>query len=299
MANVLRRFIQNTIQANTIYTPLLQVVDTSDEVQRIAHFARLLDYYQGDEDAIKKHLDTAMSKTFSKETRAGMQIPYYNIVRRIIDRLSLAYKVPAERYVVVKHDAKGNPNPTQQRDLENYFECLTGSNINAQAKSWHKLAKLGDTVLVAPAWRGDHIEYDVYFPNQISVLERSDNYLEPQAVMYEMSVRVGSDYEVRRIYWDAENYFVIDVDNHNIPIPDNPTNENPYGLLQFVPLRLRETEGFWGEGDTQLVDICEKVNVLLCSAMHNAIMQSHGQAVAINFGTKGKIAIGPDKLIQV
>ena len=87
MANVLRRFIQNTIQANTIYTPLLQVVDTSDEVQRIAHFARLLDYYQGDEDAIKKHLDTAMSKTFSKETRAGMQIPYYNIVRRIIDRL--------------------------------------------------------------------------------------------------------------------------------------------------------------------------------------------------------------------
>jgi hypothetical protein len=61
---------------------------------------------------------------------------------------------------------------------------------------------------------------------------------------------------------------------------------------------MRETENYWGEGDTQLVDVNEKINVLLVNTFDNAIMQSHGQPFAVNLGSEGTLKTGPRHVIE-
>ena len=287
---------------NTPYQKILDVADERSEIERVRHFQRLYDYYIGDEKEILRHLEEAMGRTFKTSTIDRMQLPYMNIVRRVIDRLALAYKLSPDRYVVVEHKSEGEqtiPDEKQQKSQDNYQEMLKGSNINAQAKLWHKLAKLSDTVLVQPAWRDEHLEYDVFAPHQIYVRERQDNFLLAEAVVYQITQRnEAGESEFRKVFWSDTQHYILDKDDKPIPQPENPDNINPYGVLPFAILRMKETENFWGEGDTQLVNICEKTNILLASAYHNVIMQSHGQAIAINFNVKGELQTGPDTVIQ-
>ncbi len=253
----------------------------------IQHFQRLYDYYSGDEDEIMVYTEKAMLKTFKASTIAKMQLPYFNIVRRIIDRLAIVYQVPADRYLL--EDEKGN---------KVYQDLINSSDINSKCKVWHRLSRLLDTIYVQPVFRKDHIEYDIFPPHLLEVGEDPDNYTKAIEVRYKIPGE-GSDYFT--VIW-AEKYHWI-LDNKGLPVPGkNPWNgQNLYGVLPLIPLRLRETEDHWGEGDTQLVDINEKINILLASTFYNALLQSHGQAVATNFDFEDneEIQTGPDKIIQV
>jgi hypothetical protein len=264
-------------------SPLLERFKSQGEFNRAKHFQKLYDYYMGDKDEILMYLVRAMGNQFKPDTLRRMQIPYIDIVRKVIDRSSLAYKDPAERWV--EDDAV---NIT-------YQELLEGSNINVQAKRWNRLAKLLDTVYVAPVWRNDHIEYDLFPPHLISVRESPKNYLEPLEILYE----IDRDGSTVKVFWSATEHYILDQNDRKMKSEENPNGVNPYGLLQFIPCRLRETEDHWGEGDSQLVDVAEKTNILLCSTFHNAIMQSHGQAVGINLNKKGEMQTGPDTIIEV
>jgi hypothetical protein len=91
------------------------------------------------------------------------------------------------------------------------------------------------------------------------------------------------------------------LDEDDKPIPEeNPWNGvNRYGVIPMLPLRLREVENHWGEGDSQLVDGNEKINILYVSSFDNAIMQAHGQLVGINTKLKSKLDLGPRRLVQI
>lgn len=266
---------------------IIPVEDEQAEQKRLLHFSRLYDYYIGDETKIKEYIYRQARVLFKKETLKNMLLPYMNLVRKVLDRTCLVYKVPAERYVL---DEKSN---------ENYQKLLTLSNINARAKEWHKLAKLMDTVYVQARWRVDHIEYDIFTPNRLTVIPDDNDYLSPKQVRYDYRVNDGT----LTYIWEKEKHWVLDESGKLAEGENGWGGVNKYGVLPFAVLRLRDTEDHWGEGDTQLVDINEKINVLLMSGYHNAIFQAHGQLVGINtrFDPKkgDKLATGPDNIIQI
>jgi hypothetical protein len=87
-----------------------------------------------------------------------------------------------------------------------------------------------------------------------------------------------------------------------MPEARNPwKGKNLYGVIPFYPVRLRTPEQHWGEGDTQLADINEKINVLMASTNYNTIFQTHSQLVTVNFGLKEgeELRIGPDAVMSV
>ena len=269
------------------------------EQKRVSHFQRLYDYYINDEDEIKLYMLRSMRRTFGDEVLKQMFLPYFNITNRIINRICLAYKIPPERYIVVPQSIKGEeriPDPKMQKAHDNYQKLLSSSNINSKSKEWHRLAKLGDTCYVQVRYVGDKVEYEVFFPHQLSVVEDPLNYLEPLEVEY---TEVSAGGKNKRIYWSQSEHWVFDEDDK--PIPDeNPWNGvNKYGVIPFLPVRLRGIENHWGEGDTQLVDANEKINILYVSSFDNALMQAHGQMVGINTKLKSKIDLGPRKLVQI
>ena len=288
---------------NKLKSPISNELNTGhytvSEQKRVAQFQRLYDYYVNDQERIKYYTQQGMTRTFKSDTLARMIYPYFNIVRRIINRLCLAYKLPPERYIVVPTELQGDDvvaDPKAERSNENYQECLAASDINRQAKTWHRYAKLLDTSYVHPIWREDHIEYEVFAPHQLFVTEKKDNYLLPEEIVYEVAQPDG---KIKKIYWSAEKHYVLDEQDRPIEGENPWGGRNLYGVLPFLPLRLREVENHWGEGDTQLADINEKINILLASSYYNAIMQSHGQAVAINMQLGDqKIQTGPDYIIQ-
>jgi hypothetical protein len=160
------------------------------------------------------------------------------------------------------------------------------------------MGKLFHTVLVQPVVRekgGEkRLEFDIWTPNKITVVESETNYLEPAKIMYQVDVRkADGDIETETVYWSKEEHFRVDEHGNKIVDEGNPDGKNPYGVIPFVVLRFGEPENFWGTGETLLANIEEKVDVLLVQLMDLLIMQGHGQAVLKNAQVEGNILTGP------
>jgi hypothetical protein len=151
-----------------------------------------------------------------------------------------------------------------------------------------------DTCHVQVVWRNDRIEYDVFPSHLLTVQEKEEDYLKPKAVLarYVKADDKGEDRLVYK-YEDDEVKQVLSDEGKAVQ-----TEDNPYGVLTFVVLRVRETENYWGEGDSELVHANENINVNLVNADDNFIMQSHGQAFGVNLGLKGNLKTGPRHIIE-
>lgn len=280
---------------------LYQAAQEEPETERTKEAQRLWDYWIGDVEQIVGYLKEKLAVTFSQQTIDQLQFPFYNIVPRIIKRLSSAYIHAPERYIAVEYteatkdgQTAKTKNSAQKKQAELYQEILAGSNINAQVKSAYCLAKLMDVCHVQVVWRNNHIEYDVFPSHLITVRTKADNYLEPQAILFKKfeTDADGNDVE-RNVYWDDE--FNVVLDENGEVVRSTP---NPYKMLPFVTLRMRYTEDYFGSGDKSLIDINENINVLLVNGFDNAVMQSHGQAFGINLGDKGNLKTGPRYIIE-
>lgn len=275
---------------------LFEVSNSQSEVERVKAAQKIWDYYVGDKKEILRYTVQSLARTFSDDDIAEFQIPFINIFQRIINRLSLVYSEPAERYLHVDKEESvvdgktikiGDKRQAAQADI--YQALLQESNINVAIKRAHRYSKAMDTVHVMPVWRDGHVEYDIFPSHLLTVQESADNYLKASAAMYRQVTGDAFEY----VYWDAEKTVRISRDGK--PIEEK---ENIYGVFPFVVLRMRETENYWGEGDTQLVDVNEKINVLLVNTFDNAIMQAHGQPFAINLGSEGTLKTGPRHIIE-
>jgi len=227
--------------------------NSESEIERARRFQRQYDYYIRDTEQIKKYLKQALLRTFNAQDINEMQLPFINIVPRVINRLSNAYLFPAERYLQVdKVEVNGvkKADEKQKKQAELFQnEVLGNSNINQRIKYPYRQPKLMDTCHVQVVWRNNRIEYDVFPSHLITVQEKQEDYLKPEAVLarYIKADDKGED-RLAYMYEDDEVKQVLNDEGKA-----TNTEPNPYGRLTFVPLRVRETENYWGEGDTELV----------------------------------------------
>jgi hypothetical protein len=271
---------------------LLDVVESESETERMADAQRLHDFYQGDADEICNHLVATLQRTFSQDDINEFQMLYLPVMRRIIDKLCIVYKGETERYL----DGEG--------ETEKLTDLYTSAGIDAKSKYWYRMGKLHHTVLVQPVVRevdGEKVlNFDIWTPNKITVIEAENNFLLPSKVIYQVQVRKpDGKHEVNTVFWSKDEHFRLNEKGNVIPDPLNPNGENPYGVLPFVVLRFGETDNFWGEGETVLANIEEKVDVLLIQLMDLLIMQGHGQPVLNNARVEGDVRTGPKHPLQL
>lgn len=264
----------------------LGILESESEVARINTAQRLYDYYTGDAEQIVQHLSRAMSRTFLPEDINEFQMLYLPVTRRIIDKLCIVYKAG------VRRELESEAGTDTLNDLYN------ASDINRKQRQWYRWAKLFDTVLVQPVVRNingvDTLQYDIHTPNKVTVKESPENYLIPEEVVYQIAARDGrGDPVLHTVYWSADEHYTLDENGDRIVDEGNPQARNPYKRLPFAVLRVRETENFWGEGQTVLANVEEKVDILLVQWMDLMIMQSHGQPVFTNAKLEGDVATGP------
>ena len=269
-----------------------EVIDSQSESDRLSRAQKLQDFYTGDIDAIKEHLALTLGKTFRPEDIAEFQLLYLPVTRRIIDKLCMVYKGETERYI----DGEGNSDKLKA--------LYQKAGVDAKSKWWYRMGKLHHTVLVQPVVReidGEkRLQFDIWTPNVVTVVEDPADYLVPAKVIYQVAVRTPEGkIETQTVFWSKTEHFRTDEKGNKIADPNNPNGENPYGVLPFAVLRFGETEDFWGEGETLLVNVEEKVDVLLVQLLDLLIMQGHGQAVLTNANIEGEIQTGPKHALEL
>ena len=249
--------------------------------KRIEYQRWLYEYYIGKEDSVIAYLDDALSVAYDSEDIQDFIKDWVNITEKLINQSAIVYQESAQRKVLL--------NDKVNLKLTDYYNNILPLNINTKNKTAQRYAKLFDTSLTHIGWRNGRSNY-ITLPSHYFNVSCSDD--DPfKAVMVSYSKDFADkrgDWQTYQVFWtDTEHYMVHIVeysdgkyvyDGGKLPVPTkegkaaNKAMVNPYNIIPFAVMRLREGSEFWGEGQTDAVTVNEIVNVLLTGLLNNDII---------------------------
>lgn len=294
------------------------------EAKRVQDARKMYSWYMNEKDEIVRLTRLSMFPLFKRETILRMNLRVLNVVERVVSKLAMVYKEPAERMLdggkktVVELPEPGTggdqsvgqshetTKTVQTGDDVTFQGLLSESTIGQKATEWNKLGKLFNTVLVEPVWRADpdlknggFVDFTIHTPAFCLVETDPDDFLRPRAFAYTAWALVKGRMEQVFVCWDDARHFMVDRMGNTVAPPENPGLVNPYQTLPAAVLRFKEGGDFWGEGLWDLVDANEEVAIQLSNLGYVAILQGHGQAVAVNMNLPANTVVGPDRPIVV
>lgn len=255
---------------------------------RIEEQKKLFDYYQNDKRAILQHLDKALGITFHANDLEDLQRNYINIVTKTVDQLSIVYRNPAKR-AIIKDAEKTEALKAELEKLTQYYESLLFA-VNTADKTASRYAKLCNVSLTYVYFDKGKIKYKVLPTWLYDVVVSDEDPYKLEKVSYKTYF---GDKEYRVVWTEDEYYKVESLKFGDIvspgdkePVNDSPYGiRNPYGIIPYAVLRLKEQGDFYGNGMTDLVNGNEQINVILTELMNEHIlMGGAGTVLATNCG---------------
>lgn len=242
---------------------------------RIGSQKKLFDYYNNDSDAIVKHLEQALGKSFHADDLEDLQKNYLNIVPKTIDQLSVIYRDPAKRSIV------------NEKEITEYYNNLLYA-VNTSDKNASRYAKLANTSLTYVYFDGGKIKYKVLPTWLFDVVTNDENPYKIEKLSY----KAYFDDKEYRVVWTPTEYYKteslyfgeIESPGRKEPVYDSPYGtSNPYGVIPYAVLRLKEQGDFFGNGMDDLVNGNEQINIILTELMNEHIlMGGAGTVLAVN-----------------
>lgn len=267
-----------------------------EDIERIAQQEKQYKYYVGDKKAIEAYLEEALSVNFSSETTVTMIKHYINITKKVIDQLSILYNKAAKRTILIN----GKPD----EELTKLYNSLLPNNVNTVDKTALRLARLNNVSLtyVFLDKKNKKIVYRVEPAYKLYVEANENNVNEIELIAFDRYYKINEKEEEKyTVVWTKDKHYLLDSNYNQLPIGDNIDMVNPYkdirgnGIIPFAVLRINEAEDFWGEGQNDLVNFNEIINVMLTDLLDNGILM--GSAVtplAINLDLLHKTENGEE-----
>jgi hypothetical protein len=259
----------------------------------------LYDYYEGNKCEIEEYLKLNISKALGKEIVKDKEWLYdwVNITKKMVDRQSVIYLDPPIRYLFSEAELEEYPKTE-------YLESILPVNQNSIDKKAHRLAKLLHTSLTQIYFDkktgkiGMRVEPSHKYKIEV---DENDPYLVTK-ISYEKYFKdKDDDDELYTVVWTNESHYKEDKSGLRSPVGDNEDEVNPFvdndgkGVIPFADLMMSEGEDFWGEGQTDLVNVNEIVNFLLSFLLNDTvILGSSGTLLGVNLGLKDKSVLGED-----
>ncbi len=210
---------------------------------------------------------------------------FINLVRKVIDKKSMVFKVAPVRAFEGWDDDEGRA----------LYEAMAADTVLKKA---NRLTKLLKTSMIQVAWdaTADSPSLSVLPPSIIDVVCDDNPAVPTRAIVTHAAARAQ---DVTYSDWVPTTYRKVDAVGRPLPIPGNRGNVNPYGVLPFVPLFDREPDGdFFLAGGDDLIEAQRAVNVALANLWRAIEWQTHGQAYATGYSPDGeRIDFGPHSMI--
>ncbi|MFP4459730.1 MAG: phage portal protein [Candidatus Zixiibacteriota bacterium] len=266
--------------------------------KRKKELQKRIDYYEGRQ---VEYLAELLDEQFKDAESLGLQLEFTNIVKLIIDRISIIYKWGAKRELFDRRE--GKEVSSKEKSL---WEWIQSSGKFARTMDTvNKMVNLTDTVLLRPWYsqKHDKFNFDILTPVDVDVIPDPEDPTEAASISYSHyddnaffhdSVKKRKNQIVYH-YWDDSTYLRFNP-NGIIPIPGNPDNMNPYGIIPAVrfsshlPLR-----GFFIDSGESLVNAQDNINIKLVELNYLLKMQSFSVPVLIGYDPSGseQIIISP------
>jgi hypothetical protein len=228
------------------------------------------DYYFSEQDDYT--LENMAAWMNEPETLNPLQI---NIVRKVIDNLSMVYFKPAKRTV----------NGTE-RDTELFTQIAKGAALDMTMKQASKFTKLHKTILLRVVWRNGTLEIDILTPDILDVVT-GESPRDLKKVMVTNWPESGKSSDVTYSVWTPETYQRLDWTGN--VIEEQP---NPYGVLPFVVCwDSLPIESFWLKGGGDLISAQDAINEKLTDLMYIIRQQGFGVGY-IKSGNHGPAGMG-------
>ena len=262
--------------------------DRSDKNSiRVTEQEKQYRYYVGDAYNVKRYLLTALSKTYDEKDVEEMQLQWVNITEKIINQMAVVYLDPAIRTIMM--DDKVDD------ELTDYYLNIIPKNINTADKEGHRLSKLHNTALPQVVFDEESKRF-IYKTNSSYFYTAKHEF----GKLTELSYEKYFNDEWFRVFWTEDEHYRKDaVGNGKTPMPGAEGTENPFGVIPFPVFRLKNSVDFWGEGQSDVVNVNEQVNLLLTKLINrDIIFGTEGTLLAINLDLhkKGKEEEGEKKI---
>ena len=265
-------------------------------------------YYVGNQDKIKRYLKKALEITYDVDDVTEMQLNFVNLTKKVIDQLAVVYRDPATRYFTPIEDTEIETEETEDEEeeepeedseaeeLTEYYNSILPDKISVIDKKAHRYAKLSNVSItlilidkekqkiryvVEPIYKYN-LEFDENDPTKVVRLSYPKYIKDPNS----------KEDEYVTIVWTATEHFMFDSYGNKVPIKDNKGMINPYGEIPIACINFENGDSFYGEGQNDLINVNEQVNVLLTKLISNDIIYgTEGTDLAINLdlSKKGKL----------
>jgi hypothetical protein len=253
-----------------------QAQDTTNQLRKSDTILRL-DYYFSEQ---YEELESTLAEHFSEPDK--MIKWTLNITRKIIDNLSTVYSGQVKRTL---------ENATEN-DNKIYKQILKESQFNPTMKLAQRLTKLLKTTIIRVLYIDDKIKLRILTGDLVDVVVNEDDpsRIEKILVTYEGETYKDNEYS----YWTKSEYKRL---NYSGAVIEH--EENPYGILPFVPLfdRIPLNE-FWLPGGNDLIEFQTALNTLICDFSFLLRMASHGVG-SIKGMEGGNITVNPGSFVSL
>ena len=255
--------------------------------ERIADQEKQYAYYSGDSDKMKEYLKKVLEITYRDNDIEKTQINYINLTKKMIDQMAVVYRDPASRYfesLKPTKDTEGNENRTAQDKLTLEFNSRLPNNLSSIDNEAHRQAKLSNCSLtfVTIDKKKKLIKYVVNPVYKYTVEIDDEGNL--SRLMYDryLKDKKGRD-ELFTVVWENKKHYLLDSFGNESAPKENPDMVNPYGVIPVVQLKMHISDDYFGEGQNDLININEQINLLLTKIITNDILfATEGTTLAIN-----------------
>lgn len=267
--------------------PLFGSITGSDAVRIVSashvrkeETARRLRYYwdQSHEDARR-----LIAQRFSRPEQFRVFI--INVVRAIADRRASTYRMPPRRTFTGLDQSVG----------DDFYRAMNADAVLKKASRYLEVTK---TVMLQVGWNeatGKPVLH-VLTPNVLDVIYTDPEHPDRVVVTYPGERSDDTSYAD----WTASSFNMLNRGGGKRTVPGNPDNDNPYGILPFVPWfdRLPDDRFFLPGGDDLFANQ-DAINVGLANLWRAVEFQSHGQAWASGISANEVLQFGPDRAVAL
>ncbi len=291
------------IVGNTSFTPrdwgqwLRMWWNAEQSRNRKEFIKRRIDYYEGRQ---LPYLERLVKTVYEDWESLSLQLEFTNIVRLVVDRLSVIYRDS------VRRDLTGNPTEGERR-LWDWI--ARKGRLDRIMDTVNKYVNITGTVLLMPRFNGEHLCFDIITPDNIDIVPDPKDATEAMSISY--AVSDGEHYlrnseKARESlttyhYWDRESHFAFDTDgiHHD---PGNPDGVNPYGILPFARFtNSMPGDSFFSEPGDDMIQAQDSINLKLVELNYLLRMQSFSVPVLIGYDAdrEEKIVVSPGRPVVI
>ena len=161
--------------------------ECSDETVKVS-VKELISIYKDDwqdiiNDALSDQFEADTIKTLMPLTTQEM-----NLLKRVVNEVSLIYKKPAVREAVILSNVEGSDDIVD----DNYQEAMSDSDIDIVMQSANKYTNLSNHVLIKPVYRDGKIDYDIITFDNCEIVTHPDDWKRIIAVKYYIGMKLNT-----------------------------------------------------------------------------------------------------------